>query len=78
MNFDNRFNEALNIAKQKFPELNLSKEDLKQDEDVMDTWFSSWLWPLSVFDGIRKPDNPEINYYYPTSKVISRWLLIKR
>ncbi|MBR0304612.1 MAG: valine--tRNA ligase [Bacteroidales bacterium] len=63
--------EALNIAKQKYPELNLSKEDLKQDEDVMDTWFSSWLWPLSVFDGIRKPDNPEINYYYPTSALIT-------
>lgn len=63
--------EALNIAKQKFPELNLTVEDLKQDEDVMDTWFSSWLWPLSVFDGIRKPDNPEINYYYPTSTLIT-------
>ena len=63
--------EALNIAKQKYPELNLTKEDLKQDEDVMDTWFSSWLWPLSVFDGIRKPDNPEINYYYPTSALIT-------
>ncbi len=63
--------EALNIAKQKFPELNLNKEDLKQDEDVMDTWFSSWLWPLSVFDGIRNPNNPEINYYYPTSTLIT-------
>ena len=63
--------EALNIAKQKYPELNLNKEDLKQDEDVMDTWFSSWLWPLSVFDGIRHPNNPEINYYYPTSALIT-------
>ena len=63
--------EALNIAKQKYPELNLTKDDLKQDEDVMDTWFSSWLWPLSVFDGIRKPDNPEIKYYYPTSALIT-------
>ncbi|MBR3559295.1 MAG: valine--tRNA ligase [Bacteroidales bacterium] len=63
--------EALNIARQKFPELNLSVNDLKQDEDVMDTWFSSWLWPLSVFDGIRHPDNPEINYYYPTAVLIT-------
>ena len=63
--------EALNIARQKFPELNLTAADLKQDEDVMDTWFSSWLWPLSVFDGIRHPDNPEINYYYPTAVLIT-------
>ncbi len=63
--------EAFNIAVQKYPELNLRKEDLQQDEDVMDTWFSSWLWPLSVFDGIRHPDNPEINYYYPTSTLIT-------
>ena len=63
--------EALNIARQKFPELNLTASDLKQDEDVMDTWFSSWLWPISVFDGIRHPDNPEINYYYPTAVLIT-------
>ena len=63
--------EALQLAQAKFPDLNLTKEDLKQDEDVMDTWFSSWLWPLSVFDGIRKPDNPDINYYYPTSALIT-------
>ena len=63
--------EALNIARQKFPELNLTINDLKQDEDVMDTWFSSWLWPISVFDGIRHPDNPEINYYYPTAVLIT-------
>ena len=63
--------EALNIARQKFPELNLTANDLKQDEDVMDTWFSSWLWPISVFDGIRHPDNPEINYYYPTAVLIT-------
>ena len=63
--------EALNIARQKFPELNLTINDLKQDEDVMDTWFSSWLWPLSVFDGIRHPNNPEINYYYPTAVLIT-------
>ena len=63
--------EALNIARQKFPELNLTAADLKQDEDVMDTWFSSWLWPISVFDGIRHPDNPEISYYYPTAVLIT-------
>ena len=63
--------EALNIARQKSPELNLTINDLKQDEDVMDTWFSSWLWPISVFDGIRHPDNPEINYYYPTAVLIT-------
>ena len=63
--------QALQLAQQKFPELNLTKEDLQQDEDVMDTWFSSWLWPISVFDGIRHPDNPEINYYYPTSALIT-------
>ena len=49
----------------------LSIEDLKQDEDVLDTWFSSWLWPISVFDGIRNPDNKEINYYYPTSDLVT-------
>ena len=63
--------EALDIARQKFPELNLTNNDLKQDEDVMDTWFSSWLWPISVFDGIRHPDNPEIKYYYPTAVLIT-------
>lgn len=45
--------------------------DLRQDEDVLDTWFSSWLWPISVFDGIRKPDNPDIKYYYPTNDLIT-------
>ena len=46
-------------------------DDLRQDEDVLDTWFSSWLWPISVFDGIRNPDNEEINYYYPTNDLIT-------
>lgn len=46
-------------------------DDLKQDDDVLDTWFSSWLWPISVFDGIRHPDNPDINYYYPTNDLIT-------
>lgn len=58
---------ALEIAIKKTGNKNLKQDDLKQDEDVLDTWFSSWLWPISVFDGIRNPDNPEINYYYPTN-----------
>ena len=45
--------------------------DLRQEEDALDTWFSSWLWPISVFDGIRNPDNPEINYYYPTEDLVT-------
>ncbi len=63
--------EALEKARKKFnlPDLQLS--DLKQDEDVVDTWFSSWLWPISVFDGIRYPDNKDINYYYPTNDLIT-------
>jgi valyl-tRNA synthetase len=48
-----------------------SDGDLRQDDDVLDTWFSSWLWPISVFDGIRQPDNPDIRYYYPTSVLIT-------
>ncbi len=50
---------------------NITLSDLRQDEDVLDTWFSSWLWPISVFDGIRKPDNEEINYYYPTNDLVT-------
>jgi valyl-tRNA synthetase len=49
----------------------LSENDLEQDEDVLDTWFSSWLWPISVFDGIRNPNNREINYYYPTDDLVT-------
>jgi valyl-tRNA synthetase len=49
----------------------VKENDLAQDEDVLDTWFSSWLWPVSVFDGIRNPDNPDIKYYYPTSALIT-------
>ncbi|MFO7997711.1 MAG: valine--tRNA ligase [Bacteroidales bacterium] len=49
----------------------LTLADLSQDEDVLDTWFSSWLWPISVFDGINKPDNPEIRYYYPTNDLVT-------
>ena len=50
---------------------NISADDLRQDEDVLDTWFSSWLWPISVFDGIRNPNNEEINYYYPTNDLVT-------
>ena len=60
---------ALLLAQKENPNLNLS--DLKQDEDVLDTWFSSWLWPISVFDGIRNPENKEINYYYPTNDIVT-------
>ena len=63
--------EALKKAQELFPAENYSLNDLKQDEDVLDTWFSSWLWPISVFDGIRNPDNEEINYYYPTNDLIT-------
>ena len=61
--------EALEKAKKVLP--TLEKADLEQDEDCLDTWFSSWLWPISVFNGIRKPDNEEINYYYPTSDLVT-------
>ena len=64
--------EALQAAKEKYPELkDLKPDDLHQDEDVLDTWFSSWLWPISVFDGIRYPDNEDINYYYPTDDLVT-------
>ena len=60
---------ALALAQQKDPSLSMA--DLRQDEDVLDTWFSSWLWPISVFDGIRNPDNKEISYYYPTNDLVT-------
>ncbi|MDD5695957.1 MAG: class I tRNA ligase family protein, partial [Bacteroidales bacterium] len=63
--------EALQQAKVKFPGKEVRPEDLHQDEDVLDTWFSSWLWPISVFDGIRYPGNPDIRYYYPTNDLIT-------
>jgi valyl-tRNA synthetase len=50
---------------------NLKSEDLRQDEDVLDTWFSSWLWPISVFDGFKDPNNDDINYYYPTNDLVT-------
>ncbi len=60
---------ALELAKQKNPAI--TDTDLKQDEDALDTWFSSWLWPISLFDGINNPGNEEINYYYPTSDLVT-------
>ncbi|MBR1626164.1 MAG: valine--tRNA ligase [Bacteroidales bacterium] len=63
--------EAYNKAKKLYPAENYTIEDLKQDEDVLDTWFSSWLWPMSCFDGIRNPKNKEIEYYYPTNDLIT-------
>ena len=61
--------EALVLAQKEKEDVTIA--DLRQDEDVLDTWFSSWLWPISVFDGIRNPDNEEINYYYPTNDLIT-------
>ncbi|MFA5781841.1 MAG: class I tRNA ligase family protein, partial [Bacteroidales bacterium] len=63
--------DALKKAKEKYKLTDLKIEDLQQDEDVLDTWFSSWLWPVSVFDGIRNPDNADIKYYYPTNDLIT-------
>jgi len=67
------FNEELALAEAREITGNegLLLDDLTQDEDVLDTWFSSWLWPISVFDGIRNPDNPDIKYYYPTNDLIT-------
>ena len=62
---------ALQMAKEKSGNSQLTAADLTQDADVFDTWFSSWLWPISVFDGIRNPDNKEINYYYPTNDLVT-------
>ena len=62
---------ALAEAKKKTGNENLTIEDLRQDEDCLDTWFSSWLWPISLFDGINNPDNEEINYYYPTVDLVT-------
>ena len=63
--------EALLLAQEKTANTSLSLEDLRQDEDVLDTWFSSWLWPISVFDGVMAPENEEINYYYPTQDLVT-------
>ena len=61
--------EALELARKERPDMQLS--DLRQDEDCLDTWFSSWLWPISVFDGINNPNNEDINYYYPTNDLVT-------
>ena len=63
--------EALLIAREKSGNSSLEQTDLQQDEDVLDTWFSSWLWPITSFDGINDPDNDEIKYYYPTNDLIT-------
>jgi valyl-tRNA synthetase len=62
---------ALELAIQKTGNSNLQVSDLKQEKDVVDTWFSSWLWPMAVFNGILEPNNPEINYYYPTNVLVT-------
>jgi len=62
---------ALELARAKAGDEQLQLGDLRQDEDVLDTWFSSWLWPISVFDGIRNPENEEIKYYYPTNDLVT-------
>ena len=63
--------EALELARKESGNANLQLSDLRQDEDALDTWFSSWLWPISLFDGISNPGNEEINYYYPTSDLVT-------
>ncbi|WP_299158704.1 valine--tRNA ligase [uncultured Tenacibaculum sp.] len=63
--------DALVLAKEKTKNAELTINDLKQDEDALDTWFSSWLWPMSVFDGINNPENEEIKYYYPTNDLVT-------
>ncbi|QDO93758.1 valine--tRNA ligase [Formosa sediminum] len=62
---------AVALAQEKTGKADLKAEDLKQDTDALDTWFSSWLWPMSVFDGIRNPENEEIKYYYPTNDLVT-------
>jgi valyl-tRNA synthetase len=62
---------ALELAKEKTKNQELTTDHLRQDSDALDTWFSSWLWPMSVFDGIRNPENEEINYYYPTNDLVT-------
>ena len=63
--------EALELARAKSGNSELQMSDLRQDDDVLDTWFSSWLWPISVFGGITNPDNEEVNYYYPTNDLVT-------
>ena len=63
--------EALALAREKSGNPALQLSDLKQDEDALDTWFSSWLWPISLFNGILDSDNEEFKYYYPTSVLVT-------
>lgn len=63
--------EAVELAREAAGNSRLTANDLRQDEDVLDTWFSSWLWPISVFDGIRYPENEDIQYYYPTNDLVT-------
>ncbi|MCI6050894.1 MAG: valine--tRNA ligase [Phocaeicola plebeius] len=63
--------QALELAKKKTGDVNLKMEDLRQEDDCLDTWFSSWLWPISLFDGINNPGNEEIKYYYPTADLVT-------
>ncbi len=63
--------QALELAKEKTGDVNLKMEDLRQEDDCLDTWFSSWLWPISLFDGINNPGNEEIKYYYPTADLVT-------
>ena len=63
--------EAVKLAQEKTGDLSLTASDLRQDEDALDTWFSSWLWPISLFDGINNPGNEEIKYYYPTNDLVT-------
>ncbi|SNR31785.1 valine--tRNA ligase [Hymenobacter mucosus] len=63
--------EALKLAREQSGDYNLQATDLRQDEDVLDTWFSSWLWPISVFDGFKDPDNADVNYFYPTDDLVT-------
>lgn len=75
--YDNKGNTAVCKTKEeafeklRIKNLELRVEDVKQDEDVLDTWFSSWLWPISVFDGFKNPDGADINYYYPTNDLVT-------
>lgn len=68
--------EALRKAQREYQLFALTEVDLTQDEDVLDTWFSSWLWPISVFNGIKEPDNADINYYYPTNDLVTGFDII--
>ena len=63
--------EAVTLSRKRTGNNSITTADLRQDEDALDTWFSSWLWPMSVFDGVRNPDNEEFNYYYPTNDLVT-------